>query len=78
MIKASLSYGNYRQRRRLAVGHAKGEREQTTRYCIKTEAFQLANKPALFTVRSYIYLSKNFKETQEIQSPIPLPLTLRV
>ncbi|WP_158517010.1 hypothetical protein [Moorena producens] len=22
-------YGNYRQRRRLAVGHAKGEREQT-------------------------------------------------
>ncbi|NEP48367.1 MAG: hypothetical protein F6K65_05810 [Moorea sp. SIO3C2] len=29
MIKASLSYGNYRQRRRLAVGHAKGEREQT-------------------------------------------------
>ncbi|NEO39562.1 MAG: hypothetical protein F6J90_25810 [Moorea sp. SIOASIH] len=24
------SYGNYRQRRRLAVGHAKGEREQTT------------------------------------------------
>ncbi|NEO45759.1 MAG: hypothetical protein F6K55_17160 [Moorea sp. SIO4A3] len=33
MIKAQLSYGNYRQRRRLAVGHAKGEREQTTRYC---------------------------------------------
>ncbi|NET65396.1 MAG: hypothetical protein F6K63_13820 [Moorea sp. SIO1G6] len=31
LIKASLSYGNYRQRRRLAVGHAKGEREQTTR-----------------------------------------------
>ncbi|EGJ31856.1 MULTISPECIES: hypothetical protein [Moorena] len=29
LIKASLSYGNYRQRRRLAVGHAKGEREQT-------------------------------------------------
>ncbi|NEO48511.1 MAG: hypothetical protein F6J98_21660 [Moorea sp. SIO4G2] len=31
MIKASLSYGNYRRSRRLAVGHAKGEREQTTR-----------------------------------------------
>ncbi|NEO67005.1 MAG: hypothetical protein F6J98_44295 [Moorea sp. SIO4G2] len=29
MIKASLSYGNYRLWRRLAVGHAKGEREQT-------------------------------------------------
>ncbi|NEP31463.1 MULTISPECIES: hypothetical protein [Moorena] len=27
-LKAPLSYGNYRQRRRLAVGHAKGEREQ--------------------------------------------------
>ncbi|WP_267872134.1 MULTISPECIES: hypothetical protein [Moorena] len=37
MIKASLSYGNYRQRRRLAVGHAKGEREQTMSDCIKTE-----------------------------------------
>ncbi|NEO48802.1 MAG: hypothetical protein F6J98_24460 [Moorea sp. SIO4G2] len=31
MIKASLSYSNYRLWRRLAVGHAKGEREQTTR-----------------------------------------------
>ncbi|WP_143727662.1 hypothetical protein [Moorena bouillonii] len=27
--KAPLSYGNYRLWRRLAVGHAKGEREQT-------------------------------------------------
>ncbi|NEO47861.1 MAG: hypothetical protein F6K55_28600 [Moorea sp. SIO4A3] len=29
MIKASLSYGNFKACRRLAVGHAKGEREQT-------------------------------------------------
>ncbi|WP_424099273.1 hypothetical protein [Moorena producens] len=29
MIKASLSYGNYRLWRRLAYGHAKGEREKT-------------------------------------------------
>ncbi|NEO10981.1 MULTISPECIES: hypothetical protein [unclassified Moorena] len=29
--KASLSYGNFKACRRLAVGHAKGEREQTTR-----------------------------------------------
>ncbi|WP_143727515.1 hypothetical protein [Moorena bouillonii] len=45
--KAPLSYGNYRLWRRLAVGHAKGEREQTTRalpwfpplaLCIKTGA----------------------------------------
>ncbi|NEQ84156.1 MAG: hypothetical protein F6K26_29450 [Moorea sp. SIO2I5] len=33
MIKASLSYGNYRLWRRLAVGHAKGEREQTMSDC---------------------------------------------
>ncbi|NEO79008.1 hypothetical protein [Moorena sp. SIO4G3] len=33
--KAQLSYGNYRLWRRLAVGHAKGEREQTMSDCIK-------------------------------------------
>ncbi|NEO75203.1 MAG: hypothetical protein F6J99_02590 [Moorea sp. SIO4G3] len=33
MIKAQLSYGNYRLWRRLAVGHAKGEREQTMSDC---------------------------------------------
>ncbi|WP_143727552.1 hypothetical protein [Moorena bouillonii] len=31
--KAPLSYGNYRLWRRLAVGHAKGEREQTMSDC---------------------------------------------
>ncbi|NEO24182.1 hypothetical protein [Moorena sp. SIO4A5] len=31
--KAPLSYGNYRLWRRLAVGHAKGEREQTMSNC---------------------------------------------
>ncbi|NEO66221.1 MAG: hypothetical protein F6J98_39905 [Moorea sp. SIO4G2] len=31
--KASLSYGNFKACRRLAVGHAKGEREQTMSDC---------------------------------------------
>ncbi|NEO46124.1 MAG: hypothetical protein F6K55_19125 [Moorea sp. SIO4A3] len=33
MIKAQLSYGNYRLWRRLALGNAKGEREQTMSDC---------------------------------------------